>query len=235
MLISLKKFSETQKNKVCLQNYKQDFHSTSPVQMYGRISSPIRRYGLTFGAGWAASRAYDKSTVSGEIKANTDGVQGLSGSISYGPTTVTGQYSVKEGASGSIKLETQSFYSDMKMDLINCTSTINDSTVILNPNTELLIQISLVLGLIVEVFIIGVFIGFSYKYGFKEGYLIIKKKFEEVKKPVLPSLEHLCLFVIFIWVCAIDNAQTNLINLSFEQTDRIKELYKAILELQNSV
>jgi len=234
MLISLKKFSETQKNKVCLQNYKQDFHSTTPVQMFGRFSSPARRYGLTFGAGWAASRAYDKTSVSGEIKANTSGAQELSGSISCGSTTVTGQYSVKEGVSGSIKVETQSFYPDMKMDLIS-TSSINDSTVILNPNTELLIQISLVLGLIVEVFIIGVFIGFSYKYGFKEGYLIIKKKFEEVKKPIVPSLEHFFLFIIFIWVCAIDNAQTNLINLSFEQTDLIKELYKAVTELQNSV
>ena len=202
--------------KICLQNYKRDFHSTSPVQMFGRFSSPVRRYGLTFGAGMAAASVYAKTT-------------------SYGSTTATGQYSVKEGVSGSITLEPQSFSSDTKMDLISCTSTINDSSVILNPNTELLIQISLVFGLIVEVFIIGVLISFSYKYGFKEGYLIIKKKFEEVKKPVLLSLEHFCLFFIFLWVWAIDNAQTNLINLSFAQTDGIKELYKAVSDLQNFV
>jgi len=233
MIVISKKIPSTKK--ICLQNYKQYFHSTSPVQMFGRFSSPVRRYGLTFGAGMAAASVYAKTTSSGKIKVNKEGVQEFYGSISYGSTTATGQYSVKEGVSGSITLEPQSFSSDTKMDLISCTSTINDSSVILNPNTELLIQISLVFGLIVEVFIIGVLISFSYKYGFKEGYLIIKKKFEEVKKPVLLSLEHFFLFFIFIWVWAIDNAQTNLINLSFAQTDGIKELYKAVSDLQNFV
>ena len=234
MFSCLKNVSEIQNNKVCLGFHKKSFHSTPPVQMFSRVSSPARRYGMVFGAGWAASRFYDKTTVSGSIKVNNEGVQESFGSISHGGTTINGQYNVTEGVSGSIKVEKQSFYSDMKIDLINCTSNINESTISLDPNTEFLIQISLVFGLILELSIIGILIGFFYKYGFKEGYLTIKKKFEEVKKPVVPALEHLFLFVIFLWVCAIDNAQTNLIELSFSQTDGIKELYKAVLELQNS-
>jgi len=235
MISGLKKTLITQKNKVCKENFKQCFHSTPSVQMLGRFSSPARRYGMVFGAGWAASRDFEKTKVEAEIIANKEGGQEVFGSLSYGQTTISGKYSAKEGVSGSIKVETQSFYSDTEFNLINCSSNINEPVMTLNPNTEFLIQVSLVIGLIIELLLLATLIGFFYKYGFEKGYTTIKKKFEEIKRPVFFSLEHLFLFVLFIWVFSIDNAQTSLIDLSFEQTGWIKELHKALSELQDSV
>jgi len=139
MFICLKKVSEIQNNKVCLMYHKKSFHSTRPVQMFSRITTPVRRYGVAVGVGWGLKSVYDKTTVSGVIKVNNEGVQESFGPLSHGGTTVSGQYNVTEGVSGLIKVEKQSFYSDMKIDLINCTSNINESTISLDPNTEFLI------------------------------------------------------------------------------------------------
>ena len=61
MFSCLKNVSEIQNNKVCLGFHKKSFHSTPPVQMFNRVITPARRYGVAVGVGWSLKSAYDKT------------------------------------------------------------------------------------------------------------------------------------------------------------------------------
>jgi len=190
----------------------------SKRSMFSISGRHMSRYAYCIGTGWALRGLYDNTKVSGEVKLNSKGIEGVEGSLTYKDSATISIDTTSEGVVvGSVKVE------DVSKIMSESPST--DKVIFLSPTTEFLIQASLVVGLLIEVSIILVLILFFYKYGFQKGYLIMKKKFNDVKKPEFFSLQNLFIIMLFVWVCSIDILLNNLVELTFEHTEHLKKLY----------
>jgi len=192
--------------------------TSSKRSMFSISGRHMSRYAYCIGTGWALRSLYDNTKVSGEVKLNSKGIEGVEGSLTYKDSATISIDTTSEGVVvGSVKVE------DVSKIMSESPST--DKVIFLSPTTEFLIQASLVVGLLIEVSIILVLILFFYKYGFQKGYLIMKKKFNDVKKPEFFSLQNLFIIMLFVWVCSIDTLLNNLVELTFEHTEHLKKLY----------
>jgi len=192
--------------------------TSSKRTMFSISGRHMSRYAYGIGTGWALKGLYDNTKISGEVKLNSKGIEGVEGSLTYKDSATISINTTSEGvAVGSVKVE------DVSKIMSSSPST--DKVIFLSPTTEFLIQASLVVGLLIEVSIILVLILFFYKYGFQKGYLIMKKKFNDVKKPEFFSLQNLFIIMLFVWVCSIDTLLNNLVELTFEHTEHLKKLY----------
>jgi len=192
--------------------------TSSKRSMFSISGRHMSRYAYCIGTGWALRSLYDNTKVSGEVKLNSKGIEGVEGSLTYKDSATISIDTTSEGVVvGSVKVE------DVSKIMSESPST--DKVIFLSPTTEFLIQASLVVGLLIEVSIILVLILFFYKYGFQKGYLIMKKKFNDVKKPEFFSLQNLFIIMLFVWVCSIDILLNNLVELTFEHTEHLKKLY----------
>ena len=180
--------------------------------MFSLSGGRMGRYAYCMGAGWALRCIYDNTKISGEVKLNSKGIKGVEGSLTYKDTaTISIDTATSKGVDvGTVKVE--------NVSKIMSSSPSTDKVIFLSPTTEFLIQVSLVVGLLIEVSIISAFILFFYKYGFQNGYITMKKKFNEVNKPEFFSLQNLIILSLFAWVCSIDILLNNLVELTFERT-----------------
>jgi len=131
----------------------------------------------------------------------------------------------KGSGSGDIQVEKCFSNEDHSLELYNCSSIDSIDKFSLNSFTESLLQLSLCVGLFIELSLIFIIISFIYKYGFENSYLMLKKKFQEIKKPEGFSLLNFFLLCMFIWVATIDSCLVALKDHSLDQSTHIRALH----------